>query len=145
MNHVRCLQPQMKAGEVRYLLLPIVPVIEIGFLNVKISAYGPVRHDLEEIKIEVVVSCISRPFNKLHQHLAKSPKAFCSFQYDGVQNDDFIPYILDLVNQGSQLIPDFSTNIPERFVKPGERDFLYIPGSNVAHMRIHGANLFHQS
>lgn len=63
---------------------------------------------------------------------------FFALQYDGVEVDDFTPYLLDLVNQGSQLIPDFNIPMPERFVEPGQRDVLYIPGSNIVTMGIHG-------
>ncbi|ELT94762.1 hypothetical protein CAPTEDRAFT_205314 [Capitella teleta] len=102
----------MKAGEKRYVMMPIVPLIESGQLEVRISAYGPLKIDTEVVTIDV--------------------------KYDGVGITDFIPYLLDLVNQGSQLIPDFNIPIPERFVEPGQRDVLYIPGSNVVSMGIHG-------
>lgn len=59
-------------------------------------------------------------------------------QYDGVINDDHFPYLIDLVNQGSIIIPDFDIPIPERFFIPGQRELVYIPGSNWLQMFIVG-------
>jgi hypothetical protein len=122
----------MKPGETRYLMMPVIPIIEEldATVTVKISAYTPLRHDFEEVEIEVVV-------NLLKTMLAS--KFICvNSQHDGVTDDNYIPYLVDLVNQGSQLIPDFSTDIPERFVVPGQAELLYVPGSNFAEMMIHG-------
>ena len=46
----------MTAGEQRYVMMPIVPIIEKGTLKVRVSAYGPMKTDTEEIEIEVIVS-----------------------------------------------------------------------------------------
>ena len=60
------------------------------------------------------------------------------FQYDGAENDDQTPYLIDLVNQGSVIIPDFDISIPERYVVPNQRELLYVPGSNVVTMFLWG-------
>ena len=59
-------------------------------------------------------------------------------QYDGVENDNFIPYLLDLVNQGSKTTPVFDISIPEQFWVPDERWLNYLPGSNWAEVVIWG-------
>jgi hypothetical protein len=50
----------MKPGETRYLMMPVVPIIEEleATFTVRISAFSPVRHDHEEIEMHVVVSRI---------------------------------------------------------------------------------------
>lgn len=40
--------------------------------------------------------------------------------YDGVTNYYHTPYLLDLINSGSQIIPDFHINVTERFFHPSE-------------------------
>jgi len=48
------------------------------------------------------------------------------------------PYLVDLVNTGSVIIPDLKINISERFFDPGARDLLYIPHSGVAKLHVFG-------
>lgn len=60
------------------------------------------------------------------------------FQYDGINNGDDIPYVVDLVNSGSIIIPDFDIPIMERFFVPDQRELLYVPGSNTAVMFVWG-------
>ena len=55
-----------------------------------------------------------------------------------MENDDQEPYLVDLVNQGSVLIPDFDIPIDERFFIPEQRELQYVPGSNDAHVYIYG-------
>jgi hypothetical protein len=45
----------MKAREQRYIMMPIVPIIQSGELVVRISAYGPMKIDTEEVTITVRV------------------------------------------------------------------------------------------
>ncbi len=51
---------------------------------------------------------------------------------DGVTNGDHTPYLIDLVNQGSAVIPDFDSPIPEIFIYPEEAWHIYVPGSEEA-------------
>ena len=51
---------------------------------------------------------------------------------DGVTNGDHTPYLIDLVNQGSIVIPDFDSPIPEIFIYPEEAWHIYVPGSEEA-------------
>ena len=57
---------------------------------------------------------------------------------DGVENGDYTPYLIDLVNQGSIIIPDFHIAIPEQFWKPEQRWHTYVPGSQAAGMSLFG-------
>lgn len=60
-------------------------------------------------------------------------------QYDGVIGRvRHTPYLVDLVNTGSLIIPDLKVNISERFVDPGARDLYYIPYSNEATLYVYG-------
>ena len=60
------------------------------------------------------------------------------FQYDGVLNDDHTPYLVDLVNQGSVIIPDFDSVVPEQFIDPDIPYHRYVKGSEWARMTIFG-------
>jgi len=83
-----------------YLMLPIVPVIQSGDLLIRISTYSSQRVDYEEVYMKVT--------------------------YDGVVGRiRHTPYLVDLVNSGSLIIPDLKINISQRFVDPGSRDLLY--------------------
>ena len=64
------------------------------------------------------------------------------FQYEGVANDDHIPFLMDLNNQGSQLSPYFDIPMPQQFIVPGRREHLYIPGSNTAYIHVYGKFLY---
>ena len=57
---------------------------------------------------------------------------------DGVENSDYTPYLIDLVNQGSIIIPDFQIPIPEQFWVPEQRWHLYVPGSESTVMSLFG-------
>ena len=60
-------------------------------------------------------------------------------KYDGVVGRyRHTPYLVDLVNTGSVIIPDLKINISERFYDPGARDLLYIPYSGVAELHVFG-------
>ena len=60
-------------------------------------------------------------------------------KYDGVVGRyRHTPYLVDLVNTGSLIIPDLKINISERFFDPGKRDLLYIPYSGVAKLHVFG-------
>lgn len=60
-------------------------------------------------------------------------------KYDGVIGRyKHTPYLVDLVNTGSVMIPDLKINISERFFDPGKRDLLYIPYSGVAKLHVFG-------
>ena len=60
---------------------------------------------------------------------------------DGVGNGDHTPYLVDLVNQGSVIIPDFDSPIPEMFWQPEQPYHLYVPGSESAEYQLFGENL----
>ena len=60
------------------------------------------------------------------------------FQYDGVANTDHTPYLIDLVNQGSVIIPDFDIPIPDMFQYPEEPWHRYVPGSEAATYSLFG-------
>ena len=60
------------------------------------------------------------------------------FQLDGVTNYYNTPYLIDLVSQGSIIIPDFDIPVPERFWLPEQREHLYVPGSAKAFVSIVG-------
>jgi len=63
---------------------------------------------------------------------------FC-IKFDGVVGRyRHTPYLVDLVNTGSVIIPDLKINISERFFDPGSRDLLYIPYSGVAKLHVFG-------
>ncbi len=57
---------------------------------------------------------------------------------DGVNNGDHTPYLIDLVNQGSVIIPDFDSPIPEMFKHPEKPEHLYVPGSEEATFTLFG-------
>ena len=59
-------------------------------------------------------------------------------QYDGVLNDDHTPYLVDLVNHGSVIIPDFDSVVPEQFIDPDIPYHRYVKGSEWARMTIFG-------
>ena len=59
-------------------------------------------------------------------------------QYDGVTNYYNTPFLLDLINQGSRIVPDFDIIVPERFINPGQREHLYVPGSEEATLSVVG-------
>ena len=63
---------------------------------------------------------------------------FCCLQYEGSLNDDFVPYVVDLINKPNLLIPYFDTQLTERFINPEQRELLYVPGSNQGVMNIYG-------
>ena len=63
------------------------------------------------------------------------------FQYDGVENGDHTPYLIDLVNQGSVIIPDFDIQVPEQFIHPEEPWHLYVPGSQESITSLFGETL----
>ena len=63
---------------------------------------------------------------------------FAYLKYDGITNDDYTPYLVDLVNQGSVIIPDFDCVVPDQFIDPTVPYHLYVPGSDVAIMSIFG-------
>lgn len=60
------------------------------------------------------------------------------FQYDAILCESFTPYLIDLVNQGSVIIPDLAVEIPEQFFDPDLPYHLYVPGSQVASIAVFG-------
>jgi len=49
---------------------------------------------------------------------------------------------MDLNNKGSQLAPYFDIPMPQQFIVPGQRELLYIPGSNVAYLHVFGKSAY---
>ena len=60
------------------------------------------------------------------------------FQFDGVTNYYHTPYLVDLVSQGSVIVPDLEIPVPERFIQPDKREHLYVPGSERAFVHVVG-------
>ncbi len=60
------------------------------------------------------------------------------FQWDGVTNVYHTPFLINLVSQGSQIIPDLDIPVPEIFIHPEEREHLYVPGSASAKVSLAG-------
>lgn len=103
----------LKAGVGTYIMMPIVSTLDRGQFTVKLRAFSSQREDYEEFPITV--------------------------DYDGVVGRyKFTPYLVDLVNTGSLIIPDLKINISERFFDPGARDLLYIPYSGVSTLHVYG-------
>ena len=67
---------------------------------------------------------------------------FC-VQYDGVTNYYNTPYLVDLINQGSLIVPDFDIIVPEQFIYPEQREHSYVPGSPKAVLSIIGMYMLH--
>ena len=63
----------------------------------------------------------------------------------GVTNYYNTPYLIDLINQGSLIVPDFEIPVPETFLYPEQRQHLYVPGSAEAYVGIIGTadGIFH--
>ncbi len=59
-------------------------------------------------------------------------------QIDGITNVYHTPYLVDLINQGSKIIPDFEIQVPERFIAPERREHLYVPGSPTCRVSLVG-------
>jgi len=75
----------------------------------------------------------------MHDHYECSSVILFCIKYDGVVGRyKHTPYLVDLVNTGSVIIPDLKINISERFFDPGARDLLYIPHSGVAKLHVFG-------
>ena len=70
------------------------------------------------------------------QYLTHTVHFVC--QYDGVTNYLHTPFLIDLINSGSLVLPDLEVPVPERFVKPQERQHLYVPGSPEAYVGVVG-------
>lgn len=51
------------------------------------------------------------------------------YQMDGITNVYHTPYMIDLISQGSVIIPDLEVPISEMFWHPEQRAHLYVPGS----------------
>ena len=51
------------------------------------------------------------------------------------------PYFIDLINSGSIIMPDLDIPVPERFVDPGTRQHLYVPGSEQATVSVVGTSV----
>ena len=52
------------------------------------------------------------------------------FQWEGASSDDYIVFLIDLVSQGSVLLPYFDSGIPQNYWDPTKRELVYVPGSN---------------
>ena len=48
------------------------------------------------------------------------------------------PYLIDLMQGGSQIIPHFHIPVPEVFIIPEVRERLFVPGSAVADISLFG-------
>jgi hypothetical protein len=104
----------IKGGQVAtYLMMPIVSTLTEGSFTVRLSAYSSQREDYEEVPFDIT--------------------------YDGVIGRyRHTPYLVDLVNTGSLIIPDLKINISQRFYYPGARDLLYIPYSGKSTLYVYG-------
>ena len=79
----------------------------------------------------------------LYIYLYHSGIAVLSLQMDGITNTYSTPYLIDLVNKGSSLIPDFWIPIPERFLVPNTREHLFVSGSQRATINVAGTCCAH--
>ncbi len=61
-----------------------------------------------------------------------------NIEMDGVTNYFNTPYLIDLINHGSLMIPDLEIPVPERFIYPERRQHIYVPGSAYAYVGIVG-------
>nr|UCK81479.1 macroglobulin-complement related protein-like 1 [Arenicola marina] len=101
----------LEKGGVYEMQFPILPIVD-GCITVSISANAIIYQDLETIEI-------------------------CT-KYDGVTNYYNTPYFIDLISSGSLVLPDLQIPVPELFIKPEERQHLYVPGSPGAYVGIVG-------
>ena len=62
------------------------------------------------------------------------------YQYNGVTNYYHTPYFIDLINQGSVLVPDFDIPVPEQFVVSRRPWHLYVAGSGNIQLGLVGEN-----
>lgn len=114
--------PRLKSGDIQTMVylhqgmvmelrFPVLPVVD-GCVDVTISAQNFIRTDRETARL-----CI---------------------QYDGVTNYLHTPFFIDLISSGSMVLPDLAVPVPERFIKPQERQHLYVPGSPEAFVGVVG-------
>lgn len=61
-----------------------------------------------------------------------------SIKYDGVTNYYHTPLLVDLINTGSDIIPDLWIIVPDRFSVPNEDSHIYVPGSPEAKVSVTG-------
>lgn len=101
----------MPSGYVRELHFPVLHLTE-GCFSVTISVANFMYNDQETVEM-------------------------CS-TFDGVTNYLNTPFVIDLINKGSRVIPDLEIPVPERFIRPQERQHLYVPGSPEATVGIVG-------
>ncbi|ELT94901.1 hypothetical protein CAPTEDRAFT_205407 [Capitella teleta] len=101
----------LEKGSVTEIHIPIIPVVD-GCITIRLVANTFIYGDKEEMEL-------------------------CT-KYDGVTNFLHTPYVIDLINSGSLVLPDLEIPVPERFVKPQERQHLYVPGSPECHVGIVG-------
>ena len=57
----------MYAGEHRYVHMPVIPMIERGFMTITISAFSFLRRDIEVREVEVEVGKLSNFY--VHNYL----------------------------------------------------------------------------
>ncbi|OAF66568.1 hypothetical protein A3Q56_05710, partial [Intoshia linei] len=103
---------RLPASTSYYIHIGVVPTIVSGSFNVKIVSDCVVNRDIENIEIKV--------------------------RQEGVTSHDHATYLIDLVNQGSVVIPEFEIPIPEIYWRPDINYNLYVPGSEKAVVSIFG-------
>lgn len=96
----------LEPGESQDIYMPVIPTIQTGCFDVKISA-----------------TCFMERDYHIHHLCVKS---------DGVTNYYHIPYMIDLITQASVIVPDFDIPIKQQFIQPEQREHDYVPGSGKA-------------
>ncbi|ELT87097.1 hypothetical protein CAPTEDRAFT_227765 [Capitella teleta] len=119
----------VNAGHMSTVYFPVLPLAS-SVVTVVISATSFMGQDVVRKKIEIKVNAYCEISNRILTNVA------C--QSLGVTNFYNTPYLLDLINQGSKVIPDFDIVVPERFIKPQQRFHLYVPGSERAILSVVG-------
>ncbi|CAH1779511.1 unnamed protein product [Owenia fusiformis] len=101
----------VEPGEYAYVHMPVLPIKD-NFVDVTVSATSFIGGDSVTKRMHII--------------------------YDGVTNYYNTPYLIDLISQGSLIIPDLEIPVPEQFVVPEQREHRYVPGSPRAFVNIVG-------
>ena len=131
--------------------IPVLPQVD-GCITIRISAKSHIYGDYEEIEVcTTVTKHITYQSTSISWwillcwplSLVTSLLSVICLQYDGVTNFLHTPYFIDLISSGSQVLPDLEIPVPERFIRPQERQHLFVPGSQRATIGIVGRSDTH--
>lgn len=96
----------LEPGESKDIYMPVIPTIQTGCFEVKISA-----------------TCFMERDQHIHRLCVKS---------DGVTNHYHTPYMIDLITQASVIVPDLDIPVKQQYIQPEQREHDYVPGSGKA-------------